>query len=431
MTGYRYFYLRLLLVGMALATAWAVRGQFGHEHGAAWAGAVGVLALVVLAKKQDWYQRVPAIVAIGAIGWGAGGMISYGQIVGYGKGLDILNVSYGLLCLFLIGGLFGFLGGGLTGLSLESSDDKKPDWASLLAQMVAGAYLVWGMLIYQLEWFMTPPRSELWAACLGAALALGWYANRNTFYRSLKIGLFAGLGAGFGFAFGNFMQVMGNNTRVDFNWWNVMEYSLGFFGGLGMAYGVFTEKWPDRIKPDKVSNTFGWIFLILLVPITNLIQAFNIDRLINTADYSGIENVEAFIRLEYVLAWGSLLLFAVGMSLTFRRQIDGSHPWSHQRIHLFLALFTGWYIFLSNLISVSWVNTWDIKEYLYWVNLLVIVWGVNYCWRMEDSFPKTYSYKQLWLRLSVTIFLALIFLSVILINSHNGISGAKTRFVWE
>jgi hypothetical protein len=31
----------LLLVAMSLGTAWAIRGQFGHEHGAAWAGALG------------------------------------------------------------------------------------------------------------------------------------------------------------------------------------------------------------------------------------------------------------------------------------------------------------------------------------------------------------------------------------------------------
>ncbi len=431
MKNYRHFYLKFILVGMALATAWAVRGQFGHEHGAAWAGAVGVLALIALSKKQDWYQRIPAIVAIGAIGWGAGGMISYGQIVGYGKGLDILNVSYGLLCLFLIGGLFGFLGGGLTGLSLESSDDKKPDWASLLAQMVAGAYLVWGMLIYQLEWFMTPPRSELWAACLGAALALGWYANRNTFHRSLKIGLFAGLGAGFGFAFGNFLQVLGNNTQIDFNWWNVMEYSLGFFGGLGMAYGVFTEKWPEKRKADKVSNIIGWIFLVLLVPMTNLIQAFDLERLTSTAVYSGVTGSKSFIRLEYVLAWGSLLLFGGGMSLYFRRKISGAQFWSERKVSLLLALYTGWYIFLSNVISVIWRNSWDLKEYLYWVNLLVITWGVSYRSLQHRNFPKIRSDWQLWMRLSLSIILALLFLSLILVNAHKGIPGSQTRFVWE
>jgi hypothetical protein len=430
MKQYQVFYLKLLLVGMALATAWAVRGQFGHEQGAAWAGAVGVLTLIVLSGKQNWYRRIPAIVAIGAIGWGAGGMMSYGQIVGYGKGLDFLNVSYGLLCLFLIGGLYGFLGGGLTGLSLESSDHKKPDWATLVAQMVAGAYLVWGLLIYQLEWLMTPPRSELWAACLGAALALGWYTNRNGFHRSLKIGLFAGLGAGFGFAFGNFLQVMGNNTSIDFNWWNVMEYSLGFFGGLGMAYGVFSEKWPEERQPDAASNILGWVLLVLFIPLANLIHAFNVDRLVSTADFSGLTDIEAFIRLEKTLSWASLLLVGGGISLVFRKKISGAQEWSSGQLALLLVIFAGWYIFLSNLITVIWVNVWDTKEYLYWLNLLIILLGVNYTLGQESYFPKTYSYRHLWMRLSMTIVFAILFLSIILVNSHNGIPGAQIRFVW-
>lgn len=430
MKRYQVFYLKLILVGMALATAWAVRGQFGHEQGAAWAGAVGVLTLIILAGKQNWYRRIPAIVAIGAIGWGAGGMMSYGQIVGYGRGLDFLNVSYGLLCLFLIGGLYGFLGGGLTGLSLESSDHKKPDWATLLAQMVAGGYLIWGLLIYQLEWLMTPPRSELWAACLGAALVLGWYANRNGFHRSLKIGLFAGLGAGFGFAFGNFLQVMGNNTSIDFNWWNVMEYSLGFFGGLGMAYGVFSEKWPEKLKPDPASNILGWVLLVLCIPLANLVHAFNVDRLLNTAAYSGLSDVASFIMLENMLGWGSLLLLGGGMSLYFRKNISGSQGWSQKQLNLLLIVFAGWYIFLSNTITVIWINIWDTKEYLYWLNLLIIVLGVNYTFKQESHFPETLSYHHLWLRMSMTILFAILFLSIILVNSHNGLPNAQIRFVW-
>ena len=37
-----------LIVAMALGTAWAVRGKFGHEQGAAWAGAIGSIALILV-----------------------------------------------------------------------------------------------------------------------------------------------------------------------------------------------------------------------------------------------------------------------------------------------------------------------------------------------------------------------------------------------
>lgn len=417
---------------MALGTAWAVRGQFGHEHGAAWAGGIGVLTILVLAKRQDWYKRLPVIVALGAIGWGVGGMMSYGMVVGYGRGVDMLNVSYGLLGLFIIGGLYGFIGGGLTGLSLASTEQKKVSWASLITQMVAGGYLIWGILIYQFEWLMTPPRSELWAACLGAALALGWYAYRNHNYKSLKVALFSGLGAGFGFAFGNFLQVLGSTTDIAFNWWNVMEYTLGFFGGLGMAYGIFTEEWPESALPDTIANRFGWIFLIFLLPLTNIIQAFSYEKLLGRAENLGVYNPAALINLQYSLIWGSLIVLGVFLFWYYRKQIANTKAWSNQDGLLLCLLYLGWYIILSNVMGANWLNGGDLKEFLYWINLLLIGIGVSFSFKMEADRSFSQPSFTLWFRLLSGVFVLIFVLSLILVNIHSDLPGAQTRFViWE
>ena len=113
---------------MALGTAWAVRGKFGHEQGAAWAGAIGSISLILVAKRKDWYDKVFKVALAAAFGWGLGGMISYGLVVGYGRGTDFINVYYGLAMLFVIGALYGFLGGGLMGLVLVDSKDFKVKW---------------------------------------------------------------------------------------------------------------------------------------------------------------------------------------------------------------------------------------------------------------------------------------------------------------
>src|SRR6478609_7794716 len=269
------FLKRILPVALAFATAWAARGQIGHEYGAAWAGGIGVLTLIAVSGRADWIRRLPALVALGAIGWGVTGIISYGIVVGYGHTPDYINTSYGYLMLLVLGGLFGFIGGGLTGLALEASDKNKPDWAALITQMIFGGMLGWGLLIFELEWVMTPPRSELWAACLGSAIALGWYLYRNGYTNALRTAWFAALGAGFGFAFGNFLQRMGNTSGIQFGWWNVMEYSIGFCGGTGMAYGIFSNaSWPEETaQPDKMSNKFGWIFMIAIIPAIVLFQS--------------------------------------------------------------------------------------------------------------------------------------------------------------
>jgi hypothetical protein len=133
--------LSILIVAMSFGTAWAVRGQFGHEQGAAWAAGIGALALVLVSGRNDWYQRLLPVTLASAVGWGMGGMMSYGQIVGYGRSDNFINAGYGLLMLFVVGGLYGLIGGGLTGLTLESTHEKKVKWGQLISEMVAGGLI--------------------------------------------------------------------------------------------------------------------------------------------------------------------------------------------------------------------------------------------------------------------------------------------------
>lgn len=106
-------WISILIVGMTWGTTWAIRGQFGDQQGAAAAG-IGALALVLVSRRKDWYAKALPWHLLPAVGWGAGGMISYGQVVGYGRSDDFLNVAYGLLMLIVIGGLYGLMGGGLS-----------------------------------------------------------------------------------------------------------------------------------------------------------------------------------------------------------------------------------------------------------------------------------------------------------------------------
>jgi hypothetical protein len=261
-------WISILIVGLTFGTAWAIRGQFGHEQGAAWAAGIGALSLVLVAGRKDWYSKMLLIALSSAVGWGAGGMISYGQVVGYGRSLDFPNASYGLLMLFVIGSLFGLIGGGFVGLTLGSTSEKRVNWGCLMAEMAAGGLISYSFLIGQLEILMTPPRSEAWAVCFGAGMAMLWHMARNNYKSPLRVAFFSALGAGFGFAFGNFLQILGNVLEINFNMWNVMEYSIGFFGGISMAYGVFTSEWPeDSLTPARWENKTSFLLVFILIPL--------------------------------------------------------------------------------------------------------------------------------------------------------------------
>ncbi len=282
-------WISILIVGLTFGTAWAIRGQFGHEQGAAWAGGIGALSLVLASQRKDWYAKVLLITLSSAVGWGAGGMISYGKVVGYGRSIDFLNASYGLLMLFVIGALFGLLGGGFVGLTLGSSGQKRVNWGSLLAEMAAGGLITYSFLIDQLEILMTPPRSEAWAVCLGAGLAMVWHMVRNNYKSPLRVAMFSALGAGFGFAFGNFLQILGNVLEINFNMWNVMEYSIGFFGGISMAYGVFSSVWPEEsLVPERWENRTALLMTFIFIPVI----VYNQSRLYEVLSGNAAENMD-------------------------------------------------------------------------------------------------------------------------------------------
>jgi hypothetical protein len=404
-----------LIVAMALGTAWAVRGKFGHEQGAAWAGAVGAISVILVAKRSDWYHKVFKIALAGAFGWGLSGMISYGQIVGYGRASDFLNAYYGLLMLFVLGVLYGFLGGGLFGLALADSKTFKVTWASLVSEMLAFGLLTYGLLINQLEWFMTPPRSELWAACLGGCVALAWYIVRNKQYAVLSVALWSALGAGMGFAFGNFLQVVGAGSSLKINFWNVMEYSIGFFGGLGMAYGTLTSSWPTSNQPSRKSNLVPIIFTIIFIPFVLWDQSFEAEKLKFLKDLQGTEST---IFLFQVLALISIAICAVIIVTKYYRA-----AYTYVDVKTIFLLYLGVYTFLSFLLTGIYIH--PVEQYLYLANIAFILLLLP---SVRDNFEIKEESPDKWLITSVCSILIIALLAVVAIYSHGEIHGSNLRF---
>jgi hypothetical protein len=417
----------LIIAGMTLGTTWAIRGQFGHEQGAAWAGAIGGLVILLLARREDWYNKMFKAALAAAIGWGLGGMMSYGRVVGFGRGTDFGNVYYGLLMLFIIGGLYGFIGGGLFGLTLTENKKTQVKWAPLIVQMVAGGVIIYFFLVYQFEWLMTPPRSELWAACLGMAIALTWFIARNGFNSALRVAVYAGLGGGFGFAFGNFLQVLGNVSEIQFNFWNVMEYSLGFFGGVGMAYGVFTSEWETEDEvPRKSTNLMPILLGVFLIPFIVWQQSFELERL--QKNYSSIMDSGSDVMAGAVQWIALVLILSLLVWVLVKYYYKAKNPFEgYDRkavSQYFIALFS-LYIVFSLLITGAIVSTYRIEQYLYIVNLVIILMALP---RLQPYFEKRKVTPIKWGLNLLTIIVIIGVLALIAINTHGEMGGAQVRF---
>ncbi|MCG2460437.1 hypothetical protein K8352_06735 [Flavobacteriaceae bacterium F89] len=412
----------ILIVAISLATAWAIRGKFGHEQGAAWAGAIGALALVLVAQRRDWYNKMLLIALASALGWGAGGMISYGQVVGYGRSIDFLNAYYGLGMLFVIGALFGLLGGGLVGLVLDSTKDRRVKWGSLVSEMVAGGLISYFFLIEQIGIKMTPPRSEAWAIILGAGLAMLWYMARENRNSPIRVAIFSALGGGFGFAFGNFLQVMGHAWQIPFNMWNVMEYSIGFFGGTGMAYGVLSSVWPvDDIKPRKWINRAALFIILVFVPFIVFRESMAYDQILK--NLGEMPNLERLASESSGLSAIVLLLMAVVLGWRLRK---GEYS-RKETAYLFYVYF-GVYLLMSYVIKGVLGGHLILENHLYVLNIIVIYLLL----KKRKIGPVVGTSNEIntknWIVYLFAIVLFIGLLSLIAINVHGEIPGAHNRF---
>ena len=416
----------LLIVAMSLGTAWAIRGQFGHEHAAAWAGALGSLSVLLVAKRKDWLTKAFYVTLAGALGWGLGGMMSYGLIVGYGRADDFGNALYGLEMLFVIGGLYGFLGGGFFGLAISDTKKNPVKWASLIVEMSAGGIIFYFFMIEQFGWKLNPPRSELWSVCLGIAAALTWNLIRNKNYLALRVAIFTSMGAGFGFAFGNFLQGLCTVSEIHFNFWNVMEYSVGFFGGIGLAYGTLTTAW----EPEEQESSFGkkqlfqLIMLVLIIPFIMWQQNFEWERVQKTyvkllaTDSQGVYNL---------VIYGSLFLTLV-IGIYWVVKFKNSTALSFGDVRNFF--FGHWllYITLSYLVTGAIISTYRVEQYLYLVNFFVILLLTN---RDNSIFqPQPFNFGKAFKLLGI-ILLFISLLAFILIQTNGEIKGSHKRFGGE
>lgn len=416
-------WISILIVGMAMGTAWAIRGQFGHEPGAAWAGGIGALALILVSGRTDWYKKALAITLSSAFGWGSTGIISYGIVVGYGRSTDFFNAAYGLEMLFVIGGLFGLIGGGLVGLTLQSSEKNKVNWAALLAEMVAGGILVHSFLIDQMEYLMTPPRSEAWAICLGAGLAMLWHMARNNYNAALRVALFTTIGAGFGFAFGNFLQIVGDVLAIKFNTWNVMEYNIGFWGGTAMAYSVFSSEWPKETNVPKIwESRVASVLIFTAVPLIVFQSSVFFDILTKSSDPQNPGKVPVA---------GAITALVVVLAVTYfgwNKSRRGTEHFTRKEVYSLFVVYLSAYTILSFTVTGAFRGIILSNHVLYVANILVILYLVNKKVPVFREQIRPEMKPTNWAKLFTVMVVIILVLAFLCVNIHGDMPGAHNRF---
>ena len=421
----------IAITGLTLGLGWAVRGHFGHWWGASWAGGMAAIALVLAIGKKEWMQRLPVLALLSAIGWGFGGIMSYGILVGYCRSINVYNSAYGYAMLFIVGSLYGFVGGGLFGLGLSSDENKKPDWLRLLLEMFVIGYLAYWFIIIEMEWLMTPPRDESWAICLGSASSLAWYLYRNGNINALRVGLYSALGGGLGFSLGNFFQTLGSVSGVSYNWWNVMEFTLGLLGGIGMAYGVLSSNWPEKITPNKKANLISLILVIFIIPAINIFQSFETKKIVELAERLSVSDTLQFAFHTQIEVWSILFVFTFLIFYSWKKlsKETNSTNWGIVLFSLYSLLYvifgnikTGFYYsssFLSNSVTMYWIILPII------ITLLIIQKKKTIRISKDETILESWKY---WSLILTGVIILIVLFAIISSISHGVIPGAHNRF---
>ncbi|MBM3813018.1 MAG: hypothetical protein FJW20_15460 [Acidimicrobiia bacterium] len=324
--------LDLLLAGLSHSIGWGVRGNWGHEHGAMIPGALSAMAIAARYGRADWQHRIAWFAFFGAMGWSFGGSMSYGLIIGKTKADTAPEIAYGFAMLFVIGFLWGAMGGAGAAMAavLDSSrlrqffpplicvflawtirdlaDYDAPNWfdtdwagVTLLLAAVA-AYCAWRrriddacslILTMGVGWWagfllltaalglrMTPPRSDNWAGCIGMTAAMFVWFHRRRLGQINRAALLTALFSGAGFSLGDVWQVLGPRTGIETNWWSLMEQSFGLLAGIGLylAFRRYLGNCPP-LEPETPHWSHAFSVWFLLVVVTYI----NISRNVSTA----------------------------------------------------------------------------------------------------------------------------------------------------
>lgn len=295
----------IFLVGLALSVGWGIRGNYGHELGAMFPGAIAAICACLLSGRDDWRERVAYFAFFGAVGWGFGGSMSYMQVISYTHSGHEPTQLYGFAGLFLLGFLWAAIGGGATALPAVLDRRRLTEMFWPLAWL----FLLWAVMYFVLPWLFNRLQElqpdamqrhenlfywfdtdwlEVFVILIG--LLLFDLVDRR-FEKSYWLLLCLAVGAGIGFAVqyviraagwagaieNNLVRYQGDLERFEpeqllTNWPNFVDQTrdhLGWGIGLLLGLGVYFAIWGKFRRGSSlfVHMALGWFAGFILLPV--------------------------------------------------------------------------------------------------------------------------------------------------------------------
>ncbi|MCA9180068.1 MAG: hypothetical protein KDA51_01410 [Planctomycetales bacterium] len=233
------------------------------------------LTLAACSMRSDWWRRSAILGFLAMIGWGFGGVSSYGLLIGYSMGGTYTNSLYGLSSLFMVGSLYCGIGAGFLALGLT---ERRRLLESAVIPMVA-IYATWLLLEFsgatawgharfakqssdslQTTWLY----DVLWLPALVALLYGAFFAIGPVKYREVGRLVFL-LSAGWWFATAVLIGLLGlriNPGRSD-----------AWAGCLGVQLALIAFLWRRNNRAGLLLTSYGMLSGGLGFALGDFIQA--------------------------------------------------------------------------------------------------------------------------------------------------------------
>ena len=135
--------------------------------------------------------------------------------------------------------------------------------------------------------------------------------------------------------------------EIQFNMWNVMEYSIGFFGGIGMAYGVFSSNWPVESRiPERWESRLSMLAVFVIIPFIILIDALDYNTL--------MERIKDQVNPETTSFLGTLfagiIIFTVA-AIGYYKYLKTKDSFERRDVMVLLIVYFAAYISISYIVS--------------------------------------------------------------------------------
>ncbi|MDR1629380.1 MAG: hypothetical protein LBS36_04085 [Oscillospiraceae bacterium] len=277
--------LFILMAGISVSYGWGMRGTtIGGEKGAMLPGAIMGLLIAVFSPSPLLREQFFMLSGMGAMAMYLGGCMTYGETLGLTMNTwPPENMKKGLIAVFVKGGIWFSLFGGVMGMYLTASAGevyKTLDFVvmfALIPPLALGGYFLLNKPLDPKnnkfpKIYFSKTRQESWGGLLGILLLMVIIMFLRGDCFALKLMLGSGLSGAVGWVIAQLFHVYGRhpkkNGKYIFPWlqkkklmeaWKLMECVLGAIGGMGIALTlVLLQGDLENIAAAHVRNGALW-----------------------------------------------------------------------------------------------------------------------------------------------------------------------------